>query len=296
MAWKRLTQEEYLSKAREVHGDKYDYSKTQYVRWNKHVTITCPIHGDFEQKAFRHTSGKGCKFCGNLSQRDTLEDFVNKAKEVHGDYFTYPDQDYVNNKHNVTIVCPKHGPFQQKVSNHLNGYGCTKCSYRSNTEEFTRKAVRVHGDKYDYSKVDYATIYDKVEMRCVIHGPFFQAPNSHLSGSGCPSCSKSGYDGSKTGYVYILISECGKYVKYGLSNKPGDRIRGLRPKTPFDFSVLAVLEFNDGHVAALTEKCAHAISVSAGFSEFDGFTEWFTYNSDTINEIHLIHDNMRALK
>lgn len=296
MAWKRLTQEEYLSKAREVHGDKYDYSKTQYTRWNKHVTITCPTHGDFEQKAFKHTSGKGCHPCGMMQQRDTFEDFVRKARATHGDYFSYPDQEYSNNKQHVTIVCPNHGPFRQKVSNHLNGYKCIKCSYRSNTEEFVAKAVKLHGDKYDYSKVDYATIYDKVEISCRTHGAFMQAPNAHLSGSGCPSCSKSGYDSNKIGFVYVLLSECGKHVKYGLSNKPGDRIRGLRYKTPFDFSVLSVLEFEDGRTAALVEKYVHATSVSSGFTEFDGFTEWFRYNSDTLNEIHLIHENMRAPK
>lgn len=55
-------------------------------------------------------------------------------------------------------------------------------------EEFIEKAVSVHGDEYDYSKVEYKNSKTKVCIVCPEHGEFFQTPAKHLSGQGCPKC------------------------------------------------------------------------------------------------------------
>jgi hypothetical protein len=61
-------------------------------------------------------------------------------------------------------------------------------SKRLTTEEFIKKAILVHGNKYDYSDTVYVTTRIKVSIRCPEHGVFEQTPNSHLLGSGCPQC------------------------------------------------------------------------------------------------------------
>lgn len=125
----------------------------------------------------------------------TTEDFIEKATKVHGDKYNYGKSDYINYKTKVCIICPEHGEFWQTPANHLFGKGCLKCgieknrvSQSSSSEEFINKAIKIHGLKYDYSNVVYVMCEDKVEIICPKHGEYYQAPSSHLSGSGCPEC------------------------------------------------------------------------------------------------------------
>ena len=79
---------------------------------------------------------------------------------------------------------------------HLNGQGCPKCKSNKQSErqtlsleEFIEKAIKVHGYKYNYSKVEYVNNYTDVVIICSKHGEFYQTPNVHMTGHGCPSCS-----------------------------------------------------------------------------------------------------------
>lgn len=130
-------------------------------------------------------------------KRLSKEVFVNKAKDTHKDKYDYSKVEYVNNYTKVCIICPIHGEFWQKPHNHLNGKGCRECAYaqtskrcRYSTKDFIRKAKEIHGDKYDYSKVEYTRNIDKVRIKCSIHGEFWQTPNDHIDGCGCPECGK----------------------------------------------------------------------------------------------------------
>lgn len=194
--------EEFISKAKKVHGDKYDYSKAKYGKNNEEkICIICPEHGEFWQTPADHLKGNGCSKCGRIktlnSIRLTTEKFVEKAKNIHGDKYDYSKVVYKGNKEKVCIICPKHGEFWQFPSNHLSGKGCFACrnelnsaNNTSSTEEFIEKAKIVHGDKYDYSKVDYKSAKEKVCIICPEHGEFWQRPTNHLSGFGCPMCFK----------------------------------------------------------------------------------------------------------
>ena len=193
----RLTTEEFIRKAKEVHGDRYDYSKVEYINALKKVCIICPKHGEFWQTASEHLRGQGCPKCAHEKQISsstiTTEEFIRKAKEVHGDRYDYSKVEYVNTRTKVRIICPEHGEFLQIPNNHLQGQGCPYCAgkIRLTTEEFIRKAKEVHGDRYDYSKVEYINALKKVCIICPKHGEFWQIPASHLSGKGCPNCNES---------------------------------------------------------------------------------------------------------
>lgn len=128
MGRKRLTTEEFIRRAREVHGDKYDYSKAQYVGWSVKTTIICPIHGEFLQSPNGHAVRKhGCPYCVFDALKQNQEDFIRRAKEVHGDKYDYSKVKYNNARTKVIITCPVHGDFLQKPYHHLDGHGCTKC-------------------------------------------------------------------------------------------------------------------------------------------------------------------------
>ena len=133
------------------------------------------------------------------------EDFIKKAKEVHGDKYDYTKVEYVNNKVNICIICPEHGEFWQRPIDHLNGYGCSKCGgvKRLTTEEFINKAKEIHGNKYDYSKVEYINNKTKICIICPKHGEFWITPNRHLSQKqGCKLCKKSKMENELMNFLY----------------------------------------------------------------------------------------------
>ncbi|MCK9416597.1 hypothetical protein M0Q97_08080 [Candidatus Dojkabacteria bacterium] len=116
---------EFIEEANKVHKRKYDYSKTNYMFAKEKVTITCPIHGDFEQRACNHLNGSGCPKCSNLK---TLSEFIEKANKVHKGKYDYSKTLYNHSEEKVIIICPIHGEFLQQANSHLNGYGCPECA------------------------------------------------------------------------------------------------------------------------------------------------------------------------
>lgn len=122
----KLTTEEFIAKAKAVHGDRYDYSKVEYVGYRIPVTIICKEHGEFPQKPVLHLSGYGCSICSGRKKMRTV-DFINRAKSVHGDKYDYSKTKYKGNSEEVCIICPEHGEFWQRAGNHLRGVGCKKC-------------------------------------------------------------------------------------------------------------------------------------------------------------------------
>ena len=114
-------------------------------------------------------------------KRLTTEEFIEKAKKVHGDRYNYSKVEYKNNCIKVIIVCKIHDGFKQKPNGHLNGKGCPKCvGQNKTTKELIKQFNKIHRNKYDYSKVEYINSRTKVIIICKKHGEFSQTPNNHL--------------------------------------------------------------------------------------------------------------------
>lgn len=197
--------EKFIEDAISVHGGKYDYSKVKYINNHTKVCIICPEHGEFFVTPHNHLKGRNCPVCAAENRRkkraDTTKSFIEKAKKVHGNKYDYSKVKYANQNEKVCIICPVHGEFWQRPQTHLCGKGCQKCARKlvaeKNTytfKEFIEKAKSVHKDKYDYSKVEYVDSRTKVCIICPEHGEFWQTPASHLSGCGCPYCSRNAKD------------------------------------------------------------------------------------------------------
>ena len=115
----------------------------------------------------------------------TTQEFIDRARAVHGDRYDYTFVNYTSNKSKVSIICSKHGLFSMTPNSHLLGQHCPKCSgkHRWTEQEFITQAKLVHGDyKYEYSAVNYVNNSTKVSIFCPEHGMFKQAPKSHLIG------------------------------------------------------------------------------------------------------------------
>jgi len=190
----KLTTEEFIERAKKVHGDKYDYSKVVYVDTDTKVCIICPIHGEFWQTPHMHLKGQGCPKCyGNDTK--TTEQFIEEAKKVHGDKYIYDETIYKNAYSKVVITCPIHGNFEQRARTHLYGHGCPQCSGKKkyNKDYFIIKAREVHGNKYDYSLIkEIKNNRDLLPIICPKHGIFYQTVDNHINGKqGCPKCQRS---------------------------------------------------------------------------------------------------------
>lgn len=206
---KRLTVEQVIEGFKKIHGDRYDYSLiTEYKNNYQKLPIRCPIHGLFYQEQYVHRSGHGCPDCSKIKSdnlrrvKQCAEDFEKKARLIHGDRYDYSKVVYKNNLTPVEIICPIHGSFWQVPYSHLDKkrkVGCPICGRSLNqlgnkkkekeaAESFVEKARKVHGDKYDYSKVVYTGATKKVTIVCPIHGEFSQVASYHISGNGCPKC------------------------------------------------------------------------------------------------------------
>ena len=190
---KNKNEKYFLDETKKIHGDKYDYSKVEYVNWDTKVCIICPEHGEFWQSPSKHINRKHkCPKCSNRAKL-TTEEFIERAKKIHKNKYDYSKVEYKNMSTKVCIICPEHGEFWQIAGIHLCGVGCSKCNggVKITKNDFIEKSKNVHGDKYDYSKVEYINAKTKVCVICPEHGDFLIRPDHHMNGVGCNKCVKS---------------------------------------------------------------------------------------------------------
>lgn len=149
---KKLTTSEFIQRAKQIHGDKYDYSLVTYINIDTNITVTCKEHGEFNIRPANHLSHKrGCQKCSasklSSSYTKTAQNFIKKAKQVHGDRYNYNKVQYSHCETNIIIVCNEHGSFEQRPSNHLIGRGCPKCGFNKISEH-----IKKEPNSWNYSK------------------------------------------------------------------------------------------------------------------------------------------------
>jgi hypothetical protein len=210
----KWTQELFIREAERIHEGKFDYSKTEFKTINDKVEVRCssnahegevatfhPIAGDHIRK------GTGCPRCKSIALAKrikevrglTLESFLNRAKDVHGDRYDYSEVVVTRANDPVKVTCREHGPFYPTPQNHLNsGTGCPECGKESSREkrvlsitDFVARSEVIHGKKYDYSNVTYSKLHDFITICCPIHGDFHQVAYDHLAGHGCSKCAET---------------------------------------------------------------------------------------------------------
>jgi hypothetical protein len=178
----------FIEKARKVHGDRYDYSLVDYKNNKTKVKIICKEHGVFEQRPDMHLhQQQGCPTCANKNVN--INTYLERFKIVHGDRYDYSLVEYKDCDTLVNIICRIHGIFQQSPYNHSKGQNCPTCIGRNKTnEKIIKEFKEIHGDKYDYSLIDYENDKTKLKIICKIHGIFKKTYNQHKRNKGCPKC------------------------------------------------------------------------------------------------------------
>lgn len=217
---------EFVEKAKKIHGDKYDYSQVNYINCDTKVKIRCNRCGKyFMQTPNSHLRGSGCNNCNRKEALDKIKlkkakEFVEKAKEKHGDLYDYSLVDYQDAKKVVKIICNRcHKVFYQTPNNHLRGQGCSYCNgnHKKDLNYFIEKAKAIHGDRYDYSEVEYKNNRTPVKIKCNKCGKYFyQDLGNHISQKqGCPYCYASGGENIIVNFLdkYKIIYESQKKFK-----------------------------------------------------------------------------------
>ncbi len=144
------SKEKFINKANLIHGNRYNYSNVIYANSYTKIEIICNIHGSFQQLPSIHLNGYGCKICSGNNQK-TTEEFISKAKIVHGDKYDYSISVYTNTKGLVDILCPDHGVFKQRADLHLLNRGCPVCNEPKGEKEI-RKFLTEHKIEFHTQK------------------------------------------------------------------------------------------------------------------------------------------------
>jgi hypothetical protein len=197
----------FIKAARKIHGSRYDYSRVAYKNSCAKVQIVCKKHGPFPQTPNNHLWRKsGCPDCASEKRGKELREgfaktFIKRAKEKHGSKYDYCKTRYFKTDEPVTITCRIHGDFSITPHEHLGGAGCQKCGHANKNRErseiaaasFIPRVRKIHGRRYDYSRVRYKGMGEHVLVGCRKkgHGFFPITPNNHLGGWGCPECANT---------------------------------------------------------------------------------------------------------
>lgn len=212
MSRRKNTTQDFIIKAIATFGELYDYSKVEYVDPTTKVEILCKEHGSFFQTTRMHLDNKtGCPKCTRKEsiKADRIQEFIEKANNKHGYFYSYAEVNYVRSIEKVVINCPLHGKFEQMPKNHLEGKGCRKCAAQrisefnyKDTKQFKFEAEIKHENLYNYENLEYTHSKQKVLVTCKKHGEFKIRPDLHLQGHGCPRCARLGFGGySRSDYI-----------------------------------------------------------------------------------------------
>lgn len=223
---KKLSTEEFIAKAKEVHGNKYDYSKTIYKNKRNKIIVICPIHGEFEIIAHNHKRGQGCPQCGKECAKNCrkgdYKSFLERANKKFGDKYSYPyiNEEYENIKSSITIKCNNCGNIiKRRADYHISTEdGLCKCkeprkevkivkdsnkinrnkikgllAYSNNKKmtwnKFIIKAKEKYGDSFSYNKDSFVNGNTRIEMQCNVCGhKFNRTPSSHINPKVFSSC------------------------------------------------------------------------------------------------------------
>lgn len=273
---RRLTQDEFIRRCIEKHGDAYDYSLVDFKGTQKKVTIICNnCKKQIEQLATNHVRGAKCFHCyGKVRLSNT--GFIEKSKAVHADRYSYSLVDYKNNKTKVKIVCKEHGGFMQRPYDHFQGKGCPDCAQELRTKKgtmtfgaYAERCNIKHSSKYEYDEKTYTKTDSLISIKCPKHGWFEQNAKAHLHGKGCRQCGheSGGYnrtrfkvvcDKNNNGKGYFYLIECSSetelFYKVGITSRHiKDRYK-TKIQLPYDFKVIFLIEGSPSYIFNLENR------------------------------------------
>lgn len=266
------TTEDFIRLYKEKYGDKYSFVKSIYKDSHTKMCVTCKKHGDFYIIPKMLLNGQGCPKCGRerigIAHSDNQESFIKKAREKGlTELYDFSEVEYNKSNEKIKLYCNnkdkegnEHGVFYITPNQLLMGHKCPKCSnvYRRAQYEIIEEFRKVHGDKYDYSKVSFQNMRTKVCIICPEHDEFWQIPYAHMQGQGCPTCEMS----------HLENKICHLLKEYKVDYEYESSINGILKRKTVDFYL---------------PKLNTAIECQGGQHFYGGFNR---NNKEKANQIH----------
>ena len=259
---RKKTLKEVIADFKRVHGDRYDYSRVQYVNNRTKVEIICKEHGIFEQLPTHHKRGIGCRRCRSDTMTTPENTVILKCKKIHGSRYNYNDSVYLGQDKPFSFLCNNccHTTTLSRTRLHVQGshQGCDICSgnmpRKMNKELFLKRLfyrfpTREYGD---FSSFIYSGNLVSGNITCENNHKFVTTPNRLFSGCWCPSCADFSFDKSSPATLYYLSVNNGKTFKIGITNRTVDKRFTAKDLKKID--IIKEWHFDDGETTYNLEQ------------------------------------------
>lgn len=295
----KISKAEWVRRISEKGSGRYEFVKWEVdgeFGYSRKCVVRCIIgHEEWVANVGNLVdSGSGCPKCGLIlsanKRRKSEMDVICKINKSLNIKFVRWASEYRNGRSKAICRCDIDGFEWPALIDDLivKGSGCPQCSgnRRWTSGEREMQINSLPNIQFVRWSGEYRNQLSRAICRCKVDGfEWSTTVNNLLShGSRCPQCAECGYNPGKKGYLYSLLSECGNYIKVGISNKPSKRLRKLEKSTPFKFSLIEQIS-GDGAKIAKIEKYFHSKYERAGFTGFDGCTEWLLCGEELMKEI-----------
>lgn len=294
----RIPQSVRESQLTELPGMTFHGFRGEYVGNKTMAAMSCHTCGHEWDAAVVNLISKGCgcapcALAGRASRQTVSEESqIDKMTPLAAGRYSFARiGDYVGNRTMYRCTCLVDGhEWDAQMANLLSGKGCRHCADRLIGEKLTipeeEQLERLSGSTFSMSRIgNYIGKETRYSCACLVDGREWEASLANLlRGHACPDCASHGFNQSKPGSLYVLVSHCGLAVKVGISNKPDQRLKRLTKVTPFSWHQVAQVDSQDGAQIAQWEKEIHSRHERAfDHSDFDGATEWL--KTDRLTEI-----------
>lgn len=272
---KKLTNDEFIERVKLIHDD-YDYSMVEYNSLSTKIKVLDTYKNEHLIRPDSLLVGNKLNMKSAINKEKYL---INYFNEIHNNKFSYEKLTYISSDDKIVITCKTHGDFTQTIDNHFKGKGCPKCNGKNRTtEDIINDFIKTHGEKYDYSKVNYSGIKNKVTITCPIHGDFTQSPEEHINGCGCPVCKES--RGERQIRLFLIENN----IKFIPQHKFDDCKHIL--KLPFDF----YLPEHNMCIEYHGEQHYKPVKIFGGIKKFE-----LTLKRDKIKEVYCKKNGMTLI-
>lgn len=278
-----------------------------FLRWDEGVyknssskaVMVCDVHGLEWSVNVNNivNSGHRCPKCSS-KYRYSQKEREDMLKLIDGvEFVTWPDG-YKNSHSKARMRCLSHNiEWDSEILSLINANSrCPTCAIeyragkkRSPQELCEKKLSEIEGLEFvEWVDGYYKNNMSLARMKCAC-GVLWEAGFRYiLKRKSCPECAQYGFNRSKPSTLYALRSVCGNNIKIGISNKYEQRVSTLRRKTPFDFNVISLLHFENGHDVAELEKMFHSQFKSNDLVGFDGATEWLEFDPQILELLRIL--------
>lgn len=304
----KISKEEWEQRVNNAGASRYKFVRWDVdgeIGWRSKVTVECnSCLNAWSASPNNLVRGTKCPACaGNKkASKEDQEKRINNAGLGRYEFVRWCNDDKFGVNDRCVVRCVIDGHVWDAYVNNLANKkrGCIKCRGRNSSSNLrtdgdivSKEIKKISNGKFSFIRFvgEYVNCYSRAECMCNCCMYSWVSSVTHLksSRSGCPRCAKYGYQLDKKGYLYALRSECGNHIKIGITNKPNRRHKELEIATPFKFNLVEQIS-GDGAKIAELEKYFHSKYERAGFTGFDGCTEWLICTPELLEELRNLGD------